>query len=810
MSLNYKIFSFLFLLYCQISLAKTNLALFKTYTMNPKPNYKLCTDTKDTIQLTDGIIKRSDWFKKSTVGWSNIKKPVIIQIDLDRPYFVEEMIFHSIGGGVANVEYPLFIVAFGSIDGTDYYSMGLLDNRSLSSSKSDKRKKTPLAISIEDINLNARYIRLLFMLNGTGNHFFLDEIEVLGEAKRSQGAVALYHNQPADPVYLTEMVNRQMQMKDTASEILNGIKRAEMEAIESSRKIIQEINRLSEPLRQSNTGLYSKTKLETEFHRLAILRSKIYKIIYKSDLACYPSNPMEIFRSEAYLFDGVTKTNNAVKMSLWQNEYESASVNVINCTENAMHLNISVSPVSDQEGYILPVSPITLRKSVFVYAATAGFIGDPLVLAKDGIILEPGAAGQIWITWHSTTAKPGQYRFSLAIEPETLQGKLSLKTVPVNVVVSSKNFPEQPTLNTYNWSYTSVSYMTGPDMKEAAKDLHSHYTNVYVVNHNIMPWPKKVSGTGRIEIKGDFTRFDSAIRDHSYARTFLIYLNLKKGLKFRDSFGKTWMSTSWKRAFSDWMNGLVAHLKAAGLDYNRFALYPMDEQLGDEFYKIAKLIKQTDPRVRIYANSFGKGPGDFMKLRDYVDIWCFQISHCDRHRNWLDMIKSFDKEIWIYEALAPAKSFSPYEYYRLMPWRAYQLGLTGSGFWTYVNHYKTSGWDDTAVPLGFYNVVYRQYNSPVDTSGEKIIPSRRWEAWREGIEDYQYLYELKKVIELNMVNSPQKTRQAQRILDEQVEYVLKNPDNHEAVYKARENITSLLWDLTDAQLNEDEVRSDKE
>ena len=775
--------------------AEVNLALNKKYTMSPKPNYKLCTDNFDNVQLTDGKTYGSDWFSKSTVGWSNINEPVTIQIDLENQNFVEELIFHSIGGGIANVEYPLFIAAFGSTDGTSYFSMGLLDNRSVSSKKSGKREKISFVFHIKEINLNARFIRLVLMLNGQGNHFFLDEIEVLGEAKNEKAAIPQYRNQPSNPVLLVESVNRQMQIKDTVDELLTGIRQLEIGDTESDRQVIQELEQTSEPLQRPNTGLYSKTKLETEFHRLAILRSKIYKIIYKSDLACYPSNPMEIFRSEAFLSDGVTKTNNSVEMSLWQNEYESASINVLNCTENAMHLNVSVSPVSDQEGHILSVSPVTLRKSVFVYAATAGFIGDPLVCAKGGIDLEPGAAGQIWITWHSTTAKAGHYRFSLAIEPETLQGKLSLKTVPVNVTVADECFPEQPTLNTCNWSYTSVSYLTGSDMEEAIKDLQSHYTNVYPVNHNIMPWPKKVSGTGGIEIQGDFTRFDLTVRQHHYVRTFLIYLNLQRGLELRDSFGKNWMSESWKRAFSQWLKELIVHLKAAGVDYDRFALYPFDEQLGDDFYEIAQLVKQTDSRVKIYANSFGNGPGDFVKLRGYVDIWCFQVSHCDRHHNWLEMIKGFGKEIWLYEALAPAKSFSPYTYYRLMSWRAFELGLTGAGFWTYINHYKTPGWDDTGVPSGYYNAVYRQYNSPVDTSGEKIIPSRRWEAWREGIEDYQYLYELKKAIALNVSANPQEAKRAQQILDEQVDYVLQNPGNSNCVYQAREKITEALLHL---------------
>lgn len=762
--------------------------------MRPKPNYYLCSDTDDTVQLTDGVAKISDWFRKTSVGWSNIKEPVLIEIDLEKPSFVEDMVFHTIGGGVANVEYPLYIAAFGSLDGNEYYSMGLLDNRSLSSSKTNQRQKKPLKISINGINLNARYIRLLLMLNGAGSHFFLDEIEVLGQAKKNIAPVSSHHKKLTGPFYLVDMINRQLQIKDTADNILNEVKRAGNVSDQCS-QLVREVNHVVRPLTQAKTGLYSKAKLDDEFDRLSVLRSKIYKILYNKDFACYPSNPMDVLRSESFLVEGVKKINDPVEMSLWQNEYESASINVINCTEKKQHYNISVSPVSDPNGHVLLESPVTLRKSVYVYASTAGYIGDPLVLAGNGIDLMPGQAGQLWITWHSKNTLPGQYRFSLAISPEMTGGDHSITTIPVNVSVHPKYFPDKLALNTCNWAYTSVSYAVGPNIKEAAKDLQSHYTNVYPVNHNIMPWPKKVYKAGRTEIKKDFTRFDAAIRDHDYSSTFLIYLKLRKGSKFRDFFGKNWMSSDWKRSFSLWLKDIVGHLNAMGVDYDRFALYPFDEQLGDDFYDLAKVIKRIDPRIRIYANSFGKGPGDFMKLRDYVDIWCFQVSHCLLHPNWLTTVRTYGKPVWMYEALAPAKSFSPYAYYRLMPWQAFKLGLTGTGFWTYANHYKIPSWDDTGVPKGSYNVVYKQYNSPVDTRGERFIPSRRWEAFREGIEDYQYLSELKKMIALNISANPQKAKQAQQILDSQVDHVLQNNGDPDIVYQARKKIAEILSGL---------------
>lgn len=255
--------------------------------------------------------------------------------------------------------------------------------------------------------------------------------------------------------------------------------------------------------------------------------------------------------------------------------------------------------------------------------------------------------------------------------------------------------------------------------------------------------------------------------------------------------------------FSLWLKGWVEHLKKTGIGYDKFAMYPFDESLCDEFYELAKLIKSIDPEIRIYATSLGKGPADFMRFKDLIDIWCLSEGDSLRHPCWLKSIKSFGKEVWTGNARGPGKANEPYSYYRLMPWRAFKRGQTGAAFWTYVDYYKKGHWDDTGCPAGDYGVVYGFcIQSAIDTLGEGIVPSRRWEAWREGIEDYQYLYELQKAIGLTKQRNPQKAKQAQQVLDAQVDYVLKRPHNGDAVYEARRNITAALLQLTDGKLYE--------
>ena len=82
------------------------------------------------------------------------------------------------------------------------------------------------------------------------------------------------------------------------------------------------------------------------------------------------------------------------------------------------------------------------------------------------------------------------------------------------------------------------------------------------------------------------------------------------------------------------------------------------------------------------------------------------------------------------------------------------------------------------------------------TRAENIVPSRRWQAWREGVEDYQYLYELQQEINKIRITDPVTANKAQETLDRQVNRVLNNQDDKKIVYDARKILSDTLLKLT--------------
>ena len=88
--------------------------------------------------------------------------------------------------------------------------------------------------------------------------------------------------------------------------------------------------------------------------------------------------------------------------------------------------------------------------------------------------------------------------------------------------------------------------------------------------------------------------------------------------------------------------------------------------------------------------------------------------------------------MWEYFCYQFQRGFEPHSLYRGAGPRAWNRQLQGTAFFA-TGAYTGSPWSDLDGPFGDTCVV-------LSGVGGKPVNTRRWEAWREGIEDYTYLY----------------------------------------------------------------------
>jgi hypothetical protein len=123
----------------------------------------------------------------------------------------------------------------------------------------------------------------------------------------------------------------------------------------------------------------------------------------------------------------------------------------------------------------------------------------------------------------------------------------------------------------------------------------------------------------------------------------------------------------------------------------------------------------------------------------------------------LNLIKASGKTVWMYECDDNAKHQSPLGYYRAQAWLAWRHQMTGIGFWSYC----TSQDDPWFVPKLRYDylLVY---------PGNGVVSSKRWEAVRDGIEDYGMLALLRQRLQANHPSAKaEDVAAAKRLLGEQ-------------------------------------------
>jgi hypothetical protein len=176
----------------------------------------------------------------------------------------------------------------------------------------------------------------------------------------------------------------------------------------------------------------------------------------------------------------------------------------------------------------------------------------------------------------------------------------------------------------------------------------------------------------------------------------------------------------------------VGYLRSRGFGYGDWIFYPYDEYLGPEFRELAREVKRIDPRVRIFSDWMGTVE-ELQAIAPYVDVWCPQPSMIKKPQNQaaFEFMKTGGKPTWIYFCGWEQRVFSPYARYRMQAWKTWRWGLQGATFWS-VYCWIGDEWTDAGGEYGDVTTVYRGKSGPV--------PSRRWEAFRAGLQDYCYLW----------------------------------------------------------------------
>lgn len=442
-------------------------------------------------------------------------------------------------------------------------------------------------------------------------------------------------------------------------------------------------------------------------------------------------------------------------------ETESAALNIFNCSGVPRTFRIDLDDLT-MDGATVPArKALRLHEVIDVPTEMRDYSADALPELNPARLIQVPAWGarQLWLNVDTADLRAGDWTGrirlrSLEVEPLDVSANLKL-------TVWAGRLPEEQPLRLCHWGYVHNS-MLKDYPEEALADQVRHGTNVFVG----LFYPRaQYDELGNLIGEIDFSAHDDYVKKHA-PHGMILFFNYQTALKGPGGIE----SEAYAKAHVQWLRAWVAHLRELGVGYDGFALYPVDEPglsdgLTDRHVLMGKLAREADPKILLYTDPVGRVTEEELRaMLPYVDIWCPNRNGLildKSNASKLEIIRNSGATVWIYECDANAKHQSPLGYYRAQAWLAWHLDMTGIGFWSYC----TSQDDPWFLPSmrHDYLLVY---------SGDGVVSSKRWEAIRDGVEDYTLLAALRQRMENPPPGmKPEDIEAAKRVLTEYAEAV---------------------------------------
>jgi len=433
-------------------------------------------------------------------------------------------------------------------------------------------------------------------------------------------------------------------------------------------------------------------------------------------------------------------------------QHQSFAVNLLNVTDRELEVRVLIE---SPRGVA-----VTPRRAQTVPTCTGDMTWDPLPdLDESEIISIPSFENrQLWLDVAVGQVKPGDHAVKVRLQalngagvleaPKNEQAIAPPETV-VSITLKALPFEMAPagTFRLCTWAYVESS----PYYKDIADatyaNLFDHGNNVWTIT--ALP-EAKYDDQGNLVGPVDYRKFDAMARRW---RGKDVVLLLSGFPALTPASGKDGYGTPpYQKALKPYLDDVVAHMARLGFDLGHWAFYPIDEAGGDGWRSLnaqvefGKLMRAARPDIQIYADAGGPEPAMYTAVAPYIDIWSPAVNTVASEPEKFSIIKAASKTLWSYNCSynnynkpwgggRTNKAADVVSEYRIAGMWAFRHALTGAGFWTSI----TSPEDPWTRTQSEYPILYPGRTAPVT--------SRRWEAVREGIEDYRILVALKARLE---------------------------------------------------------------
>lgn len=495
---------------------------------------------------------------------------------------------------------------------------------------------------------------------------------------------------------------------------------------------------------------------------------------------------LEIVPTTKKIYQSSTvKNNDKPNIELWaaRNEYESAQIAMRSESTVIIDKIECTGLLNAKNGARIPRKHFRLRTARYVYiskntpltppteldATAPGWFPDPL--DENAVPVSLNNAQSVFVTWYIPPGtSPGDYSGEL-----TIKAGSEIRRIPVLVHVWNLTLPARPTFYVTNWLHKSqieAQYKVkqgSPEfwriIESVAADMISHRQNVIFTPLNLIRSLRRDGKYSfdfgdyekwvRIFLKKGFVAIEGSHLFHP-GNSYSVY-EQKNGSLVATRIEKEVLSTTEGKAF---LHALLKALHKENVKLgisDKYIQHVADEPKPADlplYEEIAGIVRRSMPGVPIMDAI--ELPAE--KLKGMADIPVTLLGK-PVGRIQPEFVK-WGK--WWYTAVVPRGRFPnrfidyPLVKMRVIPWISACNNMSGYLHYAYNWWFTPSGkspWIDTqqsgTYPPGDGFIVY----PPSDRNRTSPVSSLRWEVFRDGLEDYEYIILLRKWVERASINT---------------------------------------------------------
>ena len=807
-----------------------NIALGKTYVMDPAPNYWLTIDSyradpddglnadralhKDATDLTDG--QHADgagiWCGyPETVGWEYYKY-AIMTFDLGSDQSIAAVKFYS-AGQLDNVAWPQHIMVMVSNDNTNFYMVSDMVRDSpppvLPPSAPGFDNRIKYTFVSTGLNTHGRYVKIFVMPEA---FTFVDEVEVFtggGNKPYSGTPFPAGRNAPMNMVKLIARLRMDL-----------DIVRSRAEA--SGLDLNADINDISSRIDNFNdfTGIDNiRTVMPQNFGTLAgQIQADILKlnsaVLRDSDLSgsiIWPGNRWDPI--DPYTVPPAVRTLGSMHLYMMNGEKRGSVINITNADDLAKSIKINISGFGGADN----PDWMKIYKVQSTDTADNLVISDMLVeLTKEpggySIDIPSGMTQQVWIDYKPAGLGAGDNLGSVAIN----DGAIS-ENIPVTLTISKYALPEKLSLHFGEWDYADRALVASQSDRQITPTNIASVKELMDKYQYDMPWDTPVvvgrcdmrsrnfeSGNNFIPRSGYFEYFDSWIANfpNAYQYCIFIFADENGGFAYNNTTGTYAVNIFTETAkfnamIASWMAAWEDHLVSRGIEPDRAVFLIIDEP-GTVQRERATIMwgkalrdrpKKYNSHIQIFEDTSGlEGKPYESTVIDGDDVYSVSDILCPLESIFIpgkDPNRGFEffedqrvnkgKRLMFYSC-SFGREGDPYALNLIREWLIYKYHGEAVKYWSLGDAGGVADLNEYAASGKVYSPLY--FDGPI------VYSSKRWEAIFEGRQDYEYFNILKMFVEY---------------LKE------KHPDHVDAILDAESAISTAIDAVTSEVLNSDSV-----